>query len=327
MKSAHNIGMVGWMRLPLKRIECGIVLASIVGMVSLGGCVEKAGEAPAAGQVVSVGGETVRLDGRISTETFSSSRLGREWAYNVYTPGGYDASGQRYPVLYLQHGSGGRESSWNDGMLMLDSLIAAGAIPPTLAIAAGSGTSWWVDGVESFESAFVDDLIPEVDSRYRTIANRNGRALAGYSMGGYGALRYALAHSELFGAAILLSPAIYDGAPPDGSSARTSGAFGNPFSLSKWTSLNYPQASASYRAKGLDVPLFIVSGDDDWHHEEGLQYDIEQQATLVYGRLHKEMKLPAELRILNGGHDWAVWGPGFDQGLQYAFGFLSRPLE
>jgi enterochelin esterase-like enzyme len=66
-------------------------------------------------------------------------------------------------------------------------------------------------------------------------------------------------------------------------------------------------------------------GDDDWHHPEGLKYDIEQQSVLLYGRLHKENEHPAELRILDGGHSWDVWGPGFEAGLAYVFQTIKHP--
>ncbi len=261
----------------------------------------------------------------ITVETVTSNALGRDWAYSVYLPPGYPTSDLRYPVLYLLHGSGGDETDWHDGQQMLDSLIRAGAVPPAIAIAPASGTSWWVDGVESFETAFVQDLIPEIDRRYRTIPEREARAVAGFSMGGYGALRYGLTYADLFSGAVLLSPAIYDAQPPEGSSARTSGAFGTPFDAARWTTLNYPQALEVYARGGRDVPIFIVVGDDDWHHHEGLRYDIEQQSVWLYGMIRKERERPAQLRVLDGGHAWEVWGPGFEEGLRYLFNFLTPP--
>jgi enterochelin esterase-like enzyme len=80
---------------------------------------------------------------------------------------------------------------------------------------------------EPIESAFTKDLVTHVDTTYPTNPERNSRIVAGYSMGGYGALRYSLAHPELFGAAIVLSPAVYFPLPPPDSSTREFGAFGN----------------------------------------------------------------------------------------------------
>ena len=67
------------------------------------------------------------------------------------------------------------------------------------------------------------------------------------------------------------------------------------------------------------LPVFILCGDDDWNHPEGFEYNIEQQAVLLYGRLHRENDSPAELRIVDGGHNWRLWKPGFVEGIEYVF--------
>ena len=119
----------------------------------------------------------------------------------------------------------------------LDELIASGEIQPTIAIMPdapwSSRASYYVDsgytGADpgrKVETAFTKDLIAHVDATYRTVADRTGRGVAGYSMGGYGALRYSLAHPDLFGASIVLSPAVYFPIPPSDSSTREFGAFG-----------------------------------------------------------------------------------------------------
>ncbi len=263
--------------------------------------------------------------GSISTQQFFSQELGRGWKYKLYLPDGYANSGLNYPVLYLLHGSGGDENAWDFGFSILDDLIAQQKIPPVIAVAPASGTSWWVDGVETFETAFFDNLIPEVEKQYRTIKEREGRGLAGYSMGGYGVLRYALAYPETFVAATMLSPALYDGLPPLGSSARISGSFGDPFDEQIWTARNYPTILPDYLQKGVFVAIYIASGDDDFHHVEDFKFNIEQQATFLYGRLHKQGGSPAELRIVNGGHNTIVWEPTFSEGVQYMFKFLKTP--
>ena len=266
------------------------------------------------------------ITGTVVTASFFSPELGRGWKYMVYLPDGYETSNLHYPVLYLLHGSAGDENGWDFGYSILDDLIAQQRIPPTIAIAPASGTSWWVDtAFEPFEAAFMNDLIPEVDKKYRTLAEREGRGLAGYSMGGYGALRYALVYPETFGASTMLSPAIYDKLPPLESSARSSGAFGDPFNDALWTARNYPAVLPGYLQHGLFVPIYIASGDDDYHHVEDFKFNIEQQATVLYGRLHKEGGSPAELRIVNGGHNNIVWDKTFIEGVQYIFEFLKDP--
>lgn len=263
--------------------------------------------------------------GTASRIDIPSDMLGREWPCKVYLPGGYDSTALRYPVIYLLHGSGGDENEWDRIYPVLDSLIAAGIIPPLITVAPASGTSWWVDGRERFESAFFSDLIPAVDLRYRTIERREGRCVAGFSMGGYGALRYALARCDMFAAATLLSPALYAGQPPPESSARSSGAFGDPFEAVTWSERNYPAVLEAYLPQPHRTPIYILAGDDDWNHPEGFEYNIEQQAVLLYGLLNRRGDSPAELRIVDGGHSWRIWQPGFIAGIQYMMQFITLP--
>jgi enterochelin esterase-like enzyme len=144
-------------------------------------------------------------------------------------------------------------------------------------------------------------------------------------MGGYGVLRYSLVYPEYFGAAMILSASLYYNLPPEGSSARLSGVFGIPFDEDLWQSRNYINQLESYFEKGIYVPLFIATGDDDWNHEEDFRYNVEQQAVYLYGKLHKEGGSPAELRIVNGGHTEKFWKRTFVKGLQYMFRYLEYP--
>jgi enterochelin esterase-like enzyme len=115
----------------------------------------------------------------------------------VYTPSDYDVNPTaRYPVLYLQHGDGeDRRAWWRQGRVnfILDNLLAAGkARPMVVVMADGDGDAG------AFDRIAVDDLIPMIDATYRTIPDRDHRAIAGASSGGLHALRVALNHPELF---------------------------------------------------------------------------------------------------------------------------------
>ena len=260
-------------------------------------------------------------------ESFFSPQLDRDWCYKVYLPAEYDSHGtSTYPVIYLLHGSAGDENSWDFIYPKIDSLISNEIIPALICISPSSGTSWWVDtAADKFESAFIQNLIPEIDKKFRTIKDRSGRGIAGFSMGGYGALRYSLQYPEYFGTGMVLSPALYQDLPPQGSSARSSGAFGMPFDENLWNSRNYPGHLQNYFEKNIFVPIFIATGDDDWHHDEDFTYNIEQQAVYLYGKLHKEGNSPAELRVVDGGHTEQVWTHAFIEGLQYMFRYLAQP--
>ena len=154
----------------------------------------------------------------IVTREFESSVLERKWSYAVYLPSGYESSGLHYPVLYLLHGNGQNLNSWvRDGRIQptVDALIEHKEMPPAIIVMPDAGTTWFVDRKEKMETAFLRDLIPDVEREFRTITTRSGRLIAGLSMGAYGAMRFALKYPEMFAAAGLLSPAIYDPLPPD----------------------------------------------------------------------------------------------------------------
>jgi pimeloyl-ACP methyl ester carboxylesterase len=242
----------------------------------------------------------------------------------------------------LLHGSYGDEKSWDKFWPILDKMIEEKKIKPVMAVAPVTGNSYWVDSLKygNMESAFINDLIKKIDKDFKTIPDRNGRGLVGYSMGGYGALRYSLVYPHLFGGTSLLSPAIQAFDAPKTSGAVERGSFGDPFDAAIWDSLNYPKALEAYGQQPFKVPIFIMTGDDDWNHisekedlpEDAYKYNMEVQAVTSYQFLHRSNVFnrpfekwepvpgsPAELRILNGGHGMQVWAAGFEQGLLYMF--------
>jgi enterochelin esterase-like enzyme len=257
----------------------------------------------------------------VATREFRSTALGRQWTYAVYLPAGYDTPTLRYPVLYLLHGHGGNLYSWvNLGRIQqtADALIAGGEIPPAVIIMPDAGNSWYVDRKEKMQTAVIQELIPDVEKTFRVLTGRDGRLVAGLSMGGYGAMRFALEYPQLFAAAALLSPAIHNPEPPENSPARRSGVFGSPaYDASVWKSLNYPALWDSYLAKKMPVPFYICSGDDD-------ELFIEFEAVQFYELLRKN-KQPGELRIVNGGHGWPVWESTIGDALKYIFRYAARP--
>ena len=259
--------------------------------------------------------------GVVVTREFDSPALQRKWTYAVYLPDGYDTSTLRYPVLYLLHGHGGGLYDWvNLGRIQqrADELIAHGDIPPAIIVMPDADSTWYVDRKEKMETAMIRDLVGDAERTFRALRARDGRLVAGLSMGGYGALRFALKYPEMFAAAALLSPAIYDPEPPQSSGARKAGVFGAPdFDPQVWKELNYPALWDAFLAKKIAVPMYIDSGDDD-------SLFIEAEATRLYSLLRKNGQ-PAELRIVDGGHDWQVWEKTIGDALRYIFRFSARP--
>ena len=150
-------------------------------------------------------------------ENVASPALAAPARVVVMTPPSYDAAPtRRFPVLYFLHDGGGDENVlFREGVAdALDALMREGSLPEMLVVSPRGVDTWFVDAADgpratSHYAAFLtESLVPFVDARYRTIAARGGRLVAGISMGGYGALRWGLAEPSLFCAAGGLSPAI-----------------------------------------------------------------------------------------------------------------------
>jgi S-formylglutathione hydrolase FrmB len=267
-------------------------------------------------------GPGLAQSGRVlENQSFRSAALGHELRYSVYLPPGYDYDRRYYLTIYLLHGYTGDQTNWirlGEAARTADSLIEADAIPPVILVMPDGKNSWYVDsdpdtGFGAYETAIVDDLVDHIDREYRTITERRGRMIAGLSMGGYGALHLAFKHPELFGAVASLSGALWRGEPSR--VGLMEGAFGEPFDGEVWAREN-PFAWIS-RPKDLELrlPTYLTVGDDD-------ALDLYRTAVDFYAAL-REAEMPAELRITDGGHGWAVWAAALRETLL----FFSRVFQ
>ena len=149
---------------------------------------------------------------RITSPSLVGNKLGDSATRNItiYLPPEYDSSDERYSVIYLLHGYGGDERSYIDALgerlavSFLDSLINTRTMEPLIIVMPDAknsyGGSFYTNSslIGNYEDYIVYDLVNYIDSNYRTIACRDGRAIAGGSMGGYGAMKLAIKHSDLF---------------------------------------------------------------------------------------------------------------------------------
>ncbi|MCW2786002.1 MAG: hypothetical protein JWP74_2519 [Marmoricola sp.] len=200
----------------------------------------------------------------------------------VLLPPDYATSSRRYRVLYLLHGG----TAGIDSFLANSDLVArTGAIPNSkqfiVVTPYGGLTGFyvdWADGSHDYETQDIGHVIPAIDHLYRTIPTRAGRAIAGVSMGGYGAMHYATSHPDLFGAVGSLSGGLDNQVPDamavfllatqterqceDGvpaSKVAPFGMFGNPLTdAPRWRAAN-PVANAG-KLIGMDVYLTAGTG-------------------------------------------------------------------
>ena len=127
--------------------------------------------------------------------------------FNIYLPPQYSKENQqRFPVIYYLHGIKGNESSYLDYARLLDEAIKSGAVPPMILVFANGGeTSFFSDSPDRTvmgETVVIRELIPHIDQHYRTIASAAGRSVHGFSMGGFGALKFAFKYPDLFGCVV-----------------------------------------------------------------------------------------------------------------------------
>jgi enterochelin esterase family protein len=243
----------------------------------------------------------------------------------VYTPAGYESSTARYPVLYLLHGAGGDEDAWDNmgrAREILDHMIAEGKAKPMIVVMTnGNGNQSAAPGITpqaeaafgmgqpmsdeqkkaaalagKFPDSIVADVIPFMDKNYRTVADREHRAVAGLSMGGGHALTAGLTHMEAFAYVATFSGAVM---MIPGGMKMAPGAAPGPGSMQLNTEgLNekFPDLAKTANAK-LKL-LYVSIGDKDfliganqqfmgWLDEKGVKY--------------QKFILP------NYGHEWPFW--------------------
>ena len=153
------------------------------------------------------------LNGTVQTVTFAGPVTGRPVTFSLYLPPGYATGTNRYPVVFHLHGLGGMHNSQQITSVppSHEAAVAAGLIEPCLiAFPDGYQDSFWADSANSDKPAETNvrlEIIPYLDANFRTAATREKRAIQGFSMGGFGAAKFATKFPELFSACV-----VYDGA-------------------------------------------------------------------------------------------------------------------
>jgi len=240
--------------------------------------------------------------GAIATVYYDSTAIPNGRRMHVYTPPGYETGTARLPVLYLLHGGGDSDDSWGTvgrAGAILDNLIASGKASPMIIVMPAGHTATefrLTPGVRMGHDAFNDDLVkvimPFIDAHYRTIADRDHRAIGGLSMGGVQALNIALANAADFA---------YGG-------VFSSGWFPNTIKEEEDTDV------AQYRASGQQFRLFWVDAG---------KYDIALQNSHATVAVLKKAGINVEEHESSGFHAWNNWRDYLHQFAPLLFGTAS----
>jgi S-formylglutathione hydrolase FrmB len=252
--------------------------------------------------------------GRFEADRLTSKALGREVAYGIHLPPGYDSEPMRkYPVVFWLHGMLEDHARFNHrgGSEVVAQLYAKKQLPPVLiAIVDGGRTSFYCNGVSSgaYEDLIVKDFIPFIESKYRALGTRAGRSIAGTSMGGNGALKIAFRHPDMFCAVATHSAALF---PVDleqlpARFKRTlesqfgehfKAIWGDPVDKVRWAEDN-PLALAEKATpesfKGLVIAMDC--GDRD-------RYSFQVPGAQLHEILDRK-KVQNQWAVLPGGHGW-----------------------
>ncbi len=143
------------------------------------------------------------LQGTLLEPNFYTPALNTQEKDYVYLPPGYNSSDTRYPVLYMLHGLSGNKNEWlNYGIVnAADQAISSGQMPPMIIVLPQGDKGYWVNHNNGprWGDYVYQDVVKQIDSNYRTLADPKHRAIGGMSMGGWGALYLGLTHPDVFG--------------------------------------------------------------------------------------------------------------------------------
>lgn len=255
-----------------------------------------------------------------------SKLMGRAMPYDVLLPADYAASKEKfYPVLFLLHGLYGKHDDW----LVRSRLVEHAAAYNFIVVTPEGGNGWYTDGAdgpaEKYESYIVRELVPEIDRRFRTLRAREGRGVAGLSMGGYGALKFGVKYPELFAFAGSTSGAVSVASWRSESDlderlrpfiVKTFGPAEGQVKKSNDLFLLFRELPAE-RTRAL--PFFYL----DCGTEDPLRLLAPNRAL---ADLLTERKIAHEYRQLPGDHSWPYWDRQVQEILRVAARKLSPPV-
>lgn len=243
-------------------------------------------------------GSFASAQSRIDCNTLNSKILKHPVNYCVYLPAGYESGAlavppRKFPVLYFLHGLGDNEQSLfnSGGWTLLDDLRKQHKIAEFLIVAPEGGRTFYVnsaDGRVRYSDFFLQEFIPQIEAMYRIAKGRSSREISGISMGGYGALRFAFSHPELFSAVSAQSAALFTESPQEIDDVSRAGAqigkvlapvFGDPIAVTHWKE-NSPFVLAKEHAEDLrTVAIYFNCGkDDNYGFEKGAR-ELDRQLT------------------------------------------------
>lgn len=256
---------------------------------------------------------------------FKSKSLNSTMQYSVYLPEGYESSQRSYPVVYLLHGYSDDETGWiqfGEADVVAQRGVDNGDFPPSIIVMPDGGVSWYCNDyakVNAWRSMFAEEFIPFIESNYRIRAKKEFRAIAGLSMGGFGALQLSMNYPELFSSCIALSSGTFTddeikGMPDSQYEMYFKSIFGKNLKGEERISETWKAHSPLHLIRTVpaeklkSIRFYIDCGDDDFLYKGNSALHVEMRT----------LGLPHEYRVRQGGHVWEYWRTGLYDGLKFA---------
>jgi len=267
----------------------------------------------------------------LENETIQSKIFNRSLNYAVLLPENYNTSTDSYSVVYLLHGFGDDYTAWYGqwGNIQLYSDYYASEIVPMIFVMPQAFNTYYVNrynGNVPYMDFFVSELVPEIDSIYRTKKDKTQRAVMGFSMGGYGALILPAKNPDIFGISVPLSMSFRT---DEQYMAEPQSVFDN-----QWGVIfgGFGTSGASRLTDYFkEHSPFHFFDQDNLSQYSGLRIlmdcgDDEETLSFTNGTLHNLMRdreIPHEYRTRNGAHSWDYW----HKSLHEALTFISSGFE
>ena len=248
--------------------------------------------------------------------------MAREMPYRVVLPFEYNRSKPKtYPVIYLLHGLTGHFDNWTDKTKLADYAAKYNYIIVT----PEGNNGWYSDSStvpnDKYESYIVQELIPEIDKKFRTIADRNHRVIAGLSMGGYGSIKFGLKNPEMFALVGSFSGAL-------GAASLTEKEVGMKGAIAESILGVYGAADSETRKQNdafkiiREMPADRIKNLPFIYLDCGTE-DFLFQSNRDFVNLLVEKKVRHEFRQLPGAHDWKFWDAQIQEFLELSEKFTN----
>ena len=261
-----------------------------------------------------------KLPPNVAEATLNSKLMARAMPYRVILPEGYASSkNKRYPVIYLLHGLFGSSENWTT----LTKLPSYAKNYPVIIVNPEGENGWYTDSptnpAKRYESYLLKELIPEIDAKYRTNATRGGRAIAGLSMGGYGALKFGVKYPEMFSLAGSFSGALgaatFTSSPTmDAIFKSIDEAFGPPGGETRKINDLFALVRDASPERIKTFPfIYLDCGTEDFLFQNNREF----VALLI------EKRVPHEYRERPGTHAWPYWEAQVTEFLRLSEKFLK----